>query len=74
MADIKFEIKETVGVLSESTKGWKKELNFISWNDKEAKYDIREWAPEHEKMGKGITLSKDELKALRDFLNGMDDL
>ncbi|WP_258110079.1 YdbC family protein [Alicyclobacillus sp. SP_1] len=72
MADIKFEIKETVGVLSESTKGWKKELNFMSWNDNEAKYDIREWAPEHEKMGKGITLSKDELIQLRELLNRMD--
>lgn len=72
MADIKFEIKQTVGILSESTKGWKKELNFMSWNDKEAKYDIREWAPEHEKMGKGITLSKDELIQLRELLNRMD--
>lgn len=42
MADIKFEIKETVGVLSESVKGWKKEINLISWNDKEAKYGIRD--------------------------------
>ncbi len=72
MAEIKFEIKETVGVLSESTKGWKKELNFVSWNDKEAKYDIREWAPEHEKMGKGITLSKDELVKLKGILNTID--
>lgn len=74
MADIKFEIKETVGILSESTKGWKKELNLMSWNDKEAKYDIREWAPEHDKMGKGITLSKEELIILRDILNNMNDL
>lgn len=66
MTDIKFEIKETVGVLSESTKGWKKELNFMSWNDKEAKYDIRDWSPERDKMGKGITLSKDELIQLRE--------
>lgn len=42
MADIKFEIKETIGVLSESAKGWKKELNLISWNDKEVKYDLRD--------------------------------
>lgn len=72
MADIRFEIKNTLGVLSESTKGWKKELNFMSWNDKEAKYDLREWAPEHEKMGKGITLSREELVVLREILNGMD--
>ncbi|MGJ3587553.1 YdbC family protein, partial [Lactococcus lactis] len=65
MADIKFEIKETLGVVSESSKGWTKELNLISWNGREPKYDLRDWAPEHEKMGKGITLSKEELKELR---------
>lgn len=72
MADIKFEIKELVCSLSESAKGWTKELNLISWNDKEAKYDIREWDPTHEKMGKGVTLSKDELAKLRDILNNID--
>ena len=72
MAEIKFEIKETVGTLSEGSKGWKKELNLISWNDKEPKYDIREWDPEHEKMGKGVTLTVEELKKLRDLLNEMN--
>ena len=72
MADIKFEIKETVGVIAESAKGWKKELNLISWNGKEAKYDLREWSPEHEKMGKGVTLTIDELKALKELLNNME--
>ena len=72
MADIKFEIKETVGVLSESSKGWTKELNLISWNDKESKYDIRDWDPAHEKMGKGVTLSVEELRKLRDLLNGKE--
>ncbi|GFZ30347.1 hypothetical protein CSC2_08730 [Clostridium zeae] len=72
MADIKFEIKESLGTLSESSKGWKKEVNLISWNDKEAKYDIREWDSEHKKMGKGVTFSKDEMKELRDILNNMD--
>ncbi|ACO84397.1 YdbC family protein [Clostridium botulinum] len=71
MADIKYEIKEEVGVISESSKGWTKELNLISWNGKEAKYDLRDWAPEHEKMGKGVTLSKDELIKLRELLNNM---
>jgi len=71
MADIKYEIKESVGTLSENNKGWSKELNLISWNDREQKYDIRDWAPEHEKMGKGVTLSSEELKKLRDLLNGM---
>ncbi len=71
MAEIKFEIKENIGVLSESAKGWTKELNLVSWNDKEAKYDLREWDPEHKKMGKGVTLSREELEKLRDVLNDM---
>lgn len=62
MADFEYEIIEKLGVLSESGKGWKKEVNLISWNGKEPKYDIREWAPDGTKMGKGITLSKDEMK------------
>ena len=68
MVDIKFEIKETIGVIFESEKGWKKELNLISWNGKDAKYDLREWSSDHEKMGKGVILSIDELKALKDLL------
>jgi hypothetical protein len=72
MAEIKFEIKENIGMVSQSPKGWKKELNLVSWNGKEPKYDLRDWAPEHEKMGKGITLSVEELKTLRDLLNGME--
>jgi hypothetical protein len=68
MAEISFEIKETLGVLSESAKGWTKELNMVSWNGREAKYDIREWDPSHEKMGKGLTLTKDELMKLKELL------
>ena len=71
MADIKYEINEKLGVISESSKGWTKELNLISWNGREAKYDIRDWAPEYEKMGKGVTLSAEELKKLREILNEM---
>ena len=72
MADIKYEIKGTVGTLSENNKGWSKELNLISWNDREPKYDIREWAPHHEKMGKGVTLSIEEAKALKALLSSID--
>lgn len=72
MADLKYEIEEEIGVISESSKGWSKELNLISWNGREAKYDLREWAPEHEKMGKGVTLTKDELRTLKALLNNMD--
>ena len=64
MADIKFEIKEELGTLSESAKGWTKEVNLISWNGASPKYDIRDWSPNHEKMGKGITLTAEEAKGL----------
>lgn len=72
MGEIKYEIIEEVALLSESAKAWTKELNLISWNDREPKYDIRDWAPSKEKMGKGITLTKDELISLRDALNKME--
>ena len=72
MAEIKFDIKENLGALSESSKSWTKEINLISWNDKEPKYDIRDWDAEHKKMGKGVTLSVAELKKLKEILNGMD--
>jgi hypothetical protein len=68
LAEIKFEIVQNIGTLSESTKGWKKELNLISWNNREPKYDIREWSENHEKMGKGVTISNDELKKLKELL------
>lgn len=70
--EIKFEIKEHVGTLSESSRGWTKELNLVSWNDKDPKYDIRDWDPEHQKMGKGVTLTAEELKKLKDLLNGIN--
>lgn len=69
MSEIKYEIIEELGVLSESDKGWKKELNLVRWNDREPKYDIRDWSENHEKMGKGITLTKDEATKLRNILN-----
>lgn len=61
---IQFEIITSVGVLSESAKGWKKEVNLVKWNGREAKYDIREWSPEHTRMGKGITLTEEEFQKL----------
>ena len=64
MADIKYDIVREIGVLSENTKGWRKEVNLISWNGGKPKYDIRDWAPGREKMGKGITLTEEEMKAL----------
>ena len=69
MADITYEITKHIGTLSESAKGWTKELNLISWNDREPKYDIREWSPEREKMGKGVMLSAEEVDALKLLLD-----
>lgn len=68
MEEIKFEIKEELGNLSESAKGWTKEVNLISWNGATPKYDIRDWAPNHEKMGKGITLTAEEAATLYKIL------
>lgn len=68
MSEIKFEIIKTLGVISEGAKGWKKELNLISWNGKEAKYDLRDWDENHEKMGKGVTLTREEIFKLKEVL------
>ena len=62
MADVKYEIIQTLGILSQNTRGWNKELNLISWNGGKPKYDIRDWAPGHEKMGKGVTLTEEDYK------------
>ena len=72
MSEIKYEIIKKIGVLSKSASGWAKELNLISWNERDAKYDIREWSPDQEKMGKGVTLSKEELLALKELLNNIE--
>lgn len=72
MPEINFELIKNIGTLSESSKGWTKELNLISWNGREPKYDIRDWDPEHQKMGKGVTLTVEELGRLKELLDGMD--
>lgn len=68
MAEMKFEITKTYGVLSETKSGWHKEVNRVAWNDGKAKLDIRQWSPDHKKMSKGITLDDDEVQNLRDIL------
>ena len=70
MAELKFEITERIGVLSENAKGWTKDLNKVSWNEREPKYDLREWNPDHSRMGKGITLTDEEVETLKAILNG----
>ena len=72
MAEIKYEIMKNIGVLSKSASGWAKELNLISWNDRDPKYDLRDWSADHEKMGKGVTLSAEELSALKVLLNSIE--
>lgn len=74
MSEIAYEIAKQVGTLSQSSRGWEKQLNMISWNGRPPKYDLRDWAPDHSKMGKGITLSLDELKVLKRLLESMEEL
>jgi len=71
-SEIKFEIKKNLCVLSEGSKGWQREVNVVSWNDKSPKVDIRDWDATHEKMGKGLTLNKEELIKLKEFLEKLD--
>lgn len=66
--EITFEIVEQIGVLRENSTGWKKELNRISWNGGEPKYDIREWDPNHEKMSRGLTLTDEEMQILVEIM------
>ena len=70
MADIKFEIVAHIGVLKKKKKGWTKELNRVSFNGAEPKFDIRSWSPDHSKMGKGVTLTNDEFKIILDAFRG----
>ncbi len=71
MAEFKYELQENFGVLSEAATGWSRELNLISWNEGKPKYDIRDWAPDHAKMGKGISLTKEELEALYEIIGNV---
>ncbi len=72
MPELKYEVVKELGVLSESPTGWRKEINLVSWNDRDPKYDIRDWAPDRAKMGKGVTLTADEVILLRDLLGEID--
>ena len=71
MAEFKYEIQENLGTISEAATGWSREVNLISWNEGKPKYDIRDWAPEHAKMGKGISLTREELEALYDVIGNV---
>ena len=69
MAEIKYDIVETLGVLSDNGKGWTKELNLVSWNDREPKFDIRDWNEDHTRMRKGVTLTNEEAEVLFNVLS-----
>ena len=70
--DFSFEIKQSIGTVAEGKGGWNMELNLVSWGGRPAKYDLRSWSPDHQKMGKGLTLTKEELIALKDLLNKVE--
>ena len=71
MAELKYEIVKKIGVLSETDKGWKKELNLVKWNDYAPKYDLRDWNEDHTRMGKGITLTEEEIKKLKESIENI---
>ena len=72
MTDIKYEIIKKIGVLSTSKSGWTKELNLMRWNDREPKYDLRDWSADRKRRGKGVPLSVEELLALKELLNSIE--
>lgn len=72
MADFSPKIEKEIGVLSKKPNGWTKELNLVSWGGREAKYDIRDWDPEHSKVSKGTTLSNEEIAILKDLLSTLE--
>ena len=67
--ELKFEIINRIGTLSNTSGGWSIELNRVSWNGNEPKYDIRPWSPDHTKMGRGITLTDNDIIVLSELLN-----
>ncbi|MFG6612947.1 YdbC family protein [Enterococcus lactis] len=69
--EFSYEIVEEIAVLSENNKGWRKELNLVSWNGRPTKFDLRDWAPDHEKMGKGLTLTNEEFEQLQKAIENM---
>ena len=70
--EVKYTIVREVAVLSERTNGWSKQLNLISWNDGEPKYDIRDWSPDRTKMGKGVTLTPAEMQSLSEAIETLE--
>ena len=74
MAEIKYDIIQKIAALSQRPRGWERQLNLISWNDGEPKYDIRDWSPDGSRMGKGISLSAEEMGILKGILADMEEI
>ena len=74
MAEIKYDIIQRIAVLSQRPRGWERQLNLISWNGGEPKYDIRDWSPDGTRMGKGSSLSAEELGVLKGILEEMEEI
>ena len=72
MSEFTYEVKESLGIISQGDNGWKKELKIISWNNKNPKYDLRDWAPDGKKMGKGLTFTKEEMQGLKSIIEKLD--
>ena len=72
MPEITHEIKKHLGVISENERGWRKELNWVSWNERDPKVEIREWSDDYSKLGKGTTFTNEEAEKLREILNSID--
>ena len=72
MAEFTYEVTERIAVLSTNARGWERQLNLISWNEGEPKYDIRDWSPDGSRMAKGISLTEEELKTLKGILDDME--
>lgn len=66
--EVTFEIVEEIGVIATHSTGWKKELNLVSWNGGQAKYDIRDWDPGHSRMSRGVTLKEQEMRQIVELL------
>ncbi len=73
MAEITYEITKELGVISENAKGWTRELNLVSWNGNPAKFDIRDWSPDHTRMSKGMSLTEEEMQKLVELFNARDE-
>ena len=69
--DFSFQITEKVGVISVNKTGWTLELNKVSWGGRPAKFDLRSWSPDHQKMGKGVTLTDEEIKKLGEIISAL---